>query len=229
MRLSRGDIAVAMVLTVFGLGFVISRATLREAAQAKALTPAPDAPTAASPEEANEAPGPSAGQAPAENPPGTPAAGAAAAEPAGDSTAAADPPVEKTEEAGPGEPAGATEPAQPPEIEIYAEQTVPAAFGIGEAAPRSFSADALAQLGRSFRDCPGTITVTGHTDASGDRGENTRISLDRARFVQAMLIQQGIPADRIALEGIGGGVPIASNSTSEGRMRNRRVTIVCAR
>lgn len=224
MRLSRGDIGVAMVLAVFGLGFVIARATLRDAAQANVLAPSPDAGTVASPETATPAPGPSAGQGPVESPPDTRAAGQAAAEPAGNGPAAADAPVDEgkdTEAGEPGEPIA--------QIDIYAEQTVPAQFGIGEAAPRSFASDALAQLGRSFRDCPGTVAITGHTDASGDRGENTRISLDRARFVQAMLIQQGIPADRIAIKGIGGEVPVASNSTPDGRMRNRRVTVVCAR
>lgn len=226
MQLSRGDIAVAIVIAIFGLGFVIARATLRDAAQAD--VPSPEAPTAASAEEAaaTGAPSPSASQAPVDGPPEDRGAAAAVvpveatgAPPDGDTAAA-------SQQAEEGQPVDQGEPTQ---IDIYAEQIVPAEFGLGEASPRSFVSDALARLAQSVRDCPGTIAITGHTDASGDRGENTRISMDRARFVQAMLIQQGIPADRIAIKGLGGEVPIASNRTSEGRMRNRRVTVVCAR
>jgi len=235
VRLSRGDIAIAVLLGVVGLGFVISRATLRESARAQDALAASGGPVAASTKEA-EASGDSAARPPAaeipagETPVAATAPDSAAPGAAGD-TAAGD-----TDPAG-GAPGTAGDSAdqqaaageRPDAIDIYKEQVVPAEFGTGEASPRSFASDALGRVGRSFRDCPGTILVTGHTDASGARGENQRISLDRARFVQAMLIQQGVPADRITIKGLGGEAPISNNRTTEGRIQNRRVTVLCTR
>ncbi len=236
MRLSRGDVAIAVLLGVVGLGFVISRATLRESARAQDALAASGGPVAASTKEA-EASGDSAARPPtAEIPAGeTPAAATAPDSAAGDTGAADTAPAGTAPAGGDTGRAGDSADQQaaagerPDAIDIYQEQVVPAEFGTGEASPRSFASDELDRLGRGIRDCPGTILVTGHTDASGARGENQRISLDRARFVQAMLIQQGVPADRITLEGLGGEVPIANNRTTEGRIRNRRVTVVCTR
>lgn len=240
MRLSRGDVAIAVLLGVVGLGFVISRATLRENARAQDALAAPGGPVAASTKEAeangDSAAGPPAAEIPAGEIPGAATAPDSAAAGAAGDTGAGDTGAADTGAAdgdtGPAGDSADQQPApgeRPDAIDIYQEQVVPADFSTGEASPRSFASDELGRLGRSIRDCPGTILVTGHTDASGARGENQRISLDRARFVQAMLIQQGVPADRITIKGLGGEVPIANNRTTEGRIRNRRVTVVCTR
>ena len=69
------------------------------------------------------------------------------------------------------------------------------------------------------------VNVVGHTDSSGSRDLNLRLSEQRADSVASNLITQGVEASRISTSGVGPDQPIASNSTAEGKAQNRRVTI----
>ncbi|MFZ2509418.1 MAG: OmpA family protein, partial [Steroidobacteraceae bacterium] len=68
--------------------------------------------------------------------------------------------------------------------------------------------------------------VEGHTDDTGSYETNQTLSLARAISVRDYLIGQGVDASSIEVEGLGPDRPIASNETSEGRARNRRVEII---
>ena len=70
-----------------------------------------------------------------------------------------------------------------------------------------------------------TVDVIGHTDSVGSAKYNQQLSERRARSVAEYLAQQGIMPQRLLVAGMGETQPIASNSTPEGRSRNRRVTI----
>jgi outer membrane protein OmpA-like peptidoglycan-associated protein len=70
-----------------------------------------------------------------------------------------------------------------------------------------------------------TITITGYTDSHGDRLYNVMLSSERANRVKAYLVQKGVPASKIKVFGKGPENPIDSNSTLEGRKKNRRVEI----
>ncbi|WP_290688212.1 OmpA family protein [Aquabacterium sp.] len=65
--------------------------------------------------------------------------------------------------------------------------------------------------------------VIGHTDASGGRAANVSLSLARAQSVKSYLVGKGLPADSMAISGLGPDQPVASNATDEGRARNRRI------
>jgi outer membrane protein OmpA-like peptidoglycan-associated protein len=67
------------------------------------------------------------------------------------------------------------------------------------------------------------LRIEGHTDNSGARQQNVRLSGGRATAVRQYLIDKGIAADRLAAEGIGPDRPVAPNDTPENRARNRRV------
>ena len=82
--------------------------------------------------------------------------------------------------------------------------------------------DRLADLAR---DCPGQLTVEGHTDSQGDADANQALSLARAAAVRDALAGRGIEADRMMSTGFGESRPIADNSTSAGRAKNRRIVI----
>lgn len=68
------------------------------------------------------------------------------------------------------------------------------------------------------------IRVEGHTDDRGTARHNLELSRQRAAAVVRRLVERhGIPADRLSSEGFGESLPIAPNSTPEGRAKNRRV------
>lgn len=69
------------------------------------------------------------------------------------------------------------------------------------------------------------VNVVGHTDSSGGRDLNMRLSQERADSVGSNLITQGVDASRVSMSGVGPDQPVASNSTAAGKAQNRRVTI----
>ena len=69
-----------------------------------------------------------------------------------------------------------------------------------------------------------TATIVGHTDNTGGRLANIRLSQNRADSVRQYLISKfGIAAQRIKAMGYGPDRPIAGNKTDAGRKKNRRV------
>ncbi|ARK12345.1 OmpA family protein [Fibrella sp. ES10-3-2-2] len=73
------------------------------------------------------------------------------------------------------------------------------------------------------------LRVTGHTDSVGSLQANQRLSARRAAAVRQFLVRAGAKASRIIPQGRGATEPIASNATPEGRLANRRVTVVVKR
>ena len=66
------------------------------------------------------------------------------------------------------------------------------------------------------------VEIGGHTDSTGPHEYNVRLSLARAQAVQRTLVQRGIDASRLVVQGYGPDRPVTSNATREGRARNRR-------
>lgn len=84
--------------------------------------------------------------------------------------------------------------------------------------------DTVAQV---LKDYPNiTIEIQGHTDSVGDADYNYWLSHDRARSVMEYLIRKGIDPARLTYQGYGESCPIASNRTTEGRAKNRRVEFI---
>lgn len=78
-----------------------------------------------------------------------------------------------------------------------------------------------------LKDYPASIIhVVGHTDSDGTDQHNQGLSERRASAVASLLASNGVPSSRLRTEGRGEREPIASNSTAEGKRRNRRVDIV---
>ncbi len=67
------------------------------------------------------------------------------------------------------------------------------------------------------------VQIEGHTDDRGGALVNQRLSQQRADAVVKFLIQAGVQGGRLSALGFGEAVPLADNSTPEGRSRNRRV------
>ncbi|HCO09250.1 MAG TPA: hypothetical protein DIT34_13275, partial [Acinetobacter ursingii] len=69
-----------------------------------------------------------------------------------------------------------------------------------------------------------TARIDGHTDNTGPRKLNERLSLARANSVKSALVNEyNIDASRLSTQGFAWDQPIADNSTKEGRAMNRRV------
>ena len=68
-----------------------------------------------------------------------------------------------------------------------------------------------------------TLKLSGHTDNQGDAAKNLLLSEKRAKAVKKYLVSKGVAADKVIAEWFGQTVPIADNTTPEGRQKNRRV------
>src|SRR5690606_2226855 len=85
---------------------------------------------------------------------------------------------------------------------------------------------ALLEFVEVVKDHPtANIQVDGHTDATGTAEYNKWLSDKRATSVKVFLGSAGISSNRIATQGYGLEKPVDTNSTSEGRQKNRRVEI----
>ena len=70
------------------------------------------------------------------------------------------------------------------------------------------------------------VELDGHTDSVGTDQYNQGLSERRAQIVSDYLTSHGVDASRItAVKGFGESAPIDTNSTKEGRARNRRTEL----
>jgi len=84
----------------------------------------------------------------------------------------------------------------------------------------------LASAAALMKSHPNTAAVIeGHTDSVGDPAYNKLVSENRAAVVKNFLVGQGIALSRMSVAGFGSERPIETNSTPEGRSKNRRVVI----
>lgn len=70
------------------------------------------------------------------------------------------------------------------------------------------------------------VEIQGHTDNIGRDADNLLLSERRAKSVYDYVISHGISSNRLRYKGYGKNVPIASNSTPEGRAKNRRTVFL---
>jgi adhesin transport system outer membrane protein len=71
-----------------------------------------------------------------------------------------------------------------------------------------------------------TIEIHGHTDIIGQVHTNQMLSEARAESAKSMMTENGIAPERITTFGHSYNQPIADNTTSEGRMMNRRIEFI---
>jgi outer membrane protein OmpA-like peptidoglycan-associated protein len=99
-------------------------------------------------------------------------------------------------------------------------------FELGKAVLLPISRDILEEVARSLVANPTVrVEVAGHTDSTGSRAVNERLSLARAESVKAFLVENGVAGDRMTVQGYASTQPVASNRTASGRAQNRRVEL----
>ena len=70
------------------------------------------------------------------------------------------------------------------------------------------------------------IEIRGYTDSIGKASTNQRLSENRAEAVRQYFVRSGIESMRLRVVGYGEKDPVASNKTSEGRAKNRRIEMI---
>jgi outer membrane protein OmpA-like peptidoglycan-associated protein len=99
-------------------------------------------------------------------------------------------------------------------------------FELGKAVLLPISRDILEEVARSLVANPQVrVEVAGHTDSTGSRALNERLSLARAESVKAFLIENGVNAGQLEVQGYASTQPVATNKTASGRAQNRRVEL----
>ena len=76
------------------------------------------------------------------------------------------------------------------------------------------------------RDKTKQIRIEGHTDNGGNANADLVLSQRRAEAVRDALVGAGVDSRRITTFGMGQAQPVASNTTNEGRAKNRRVDVI---
>ncbi|WP_298188219.1 OmpA family protein [uncultured Pseudomonas sp.] len=70
------------------------------------------------------------------------------------------------------------------------------------------------------------VRIEGYTDSRGDAQENLELSRMRAQAIADALVDLGVDAKRIEVQGHGESFPVTENASAKGRAQNRRVEIV---
>jgi outer membrane protein OmpA-like peptidoglycan-associated protein len=97
-------------------------------------------------------------------------------------------------------------------------------FDVGRDDVKAPARRTLATVAEILNRHPNTlVTIEGHTDSKGTAESNQTLSEKRARSVFDILVKNGVHALRLTMRGYGELVPVADNSTPEGRRANRRV------
>lgn len=100
-------------------------------------------------------------------------------------------------------------------------------FDTGKYNLRPAARERLARLSGIVLAHPGLmLQVEGYTDSTGSDEFNQKLSEQRAETTCSFLLEQGLSQDMVMAKGLGKTMPIADNSTPEGRQKNRRVEII---
>lgn len=101
-------------------------------------------------------------------------------------------------------------------------------FDAGKSTLKSESAEALKNISQYLNAHQDKkYIIVGHTDNTGDFEANMKLSKERAETVKNELVSKySVKPEQLRTYGVGQTAPVATNTTDEGRAKNRRVEIV---
>jgi chemotaxis protein MotB len=103
-------------------------------------------------------------------------------------------------------------------------------FAPGDARLTDETGEALKAVAAVLKDDHHAIRVEGHTDSVPIRNalfpSNWELSAVRASSVVRLFVDSGIAENRLTAVGRGPTQPVSDNDTAEGRLRNRRVSVM---
>jgi chemotaxis protein MotB len=113
---------------------------------------------------------------------------------------------------------------------IMVEINASTLFPSGDATLQPSSAQALAAVAQVLSQVDNPVQVEGHTDnipiSSPTYPSNWELSSARAGSVVRLLTEAGVPPGRLVAIGYADNKPVDSNTSPEGRSRNRRVNVL---
>jgi len=98
-------------------------------------------------------------------------------------------------------------------------------FKIAESALLPYSLPELKRVAKIIIANGLKVEISGHTDDIGEEATNQLLSEKRANAVKEFLILEGCDPAKLFVIGYGETKPVATNSTEEGRSKNRRVEL----
>jgi len=103
-------------------------------------------------------------------------------------------------------------------------------FAPGDAKLTHESSEALTAVAKVLKDDERAIQIEGHTDSvpinNASFPSNWELSAVRASSVARLFVDNGVADKRLTVVGKGPTQPVSPNDTVEGRLRNRRVTVI---
>ncbi len=87
------------------------------------------------------------------------------------------------------------------------------------------ASERLDEVALALRRCPDDtqVQISGHVDATEDQARDQSVSDAWSDTVLAYLNLRGVPSERIIAVGYGADIPIADNTSADGRATNRRI------
>jgi outer membrane protein OmpA-like peptidoglycan-associated protein len=117
-------------------------------------------------------------------------------------------------------------PPQPPLPVATTTEVLNIHFGFAEWQLDNPARLTLLKVVKRLRENPGLVVkLEGHTDNVGSPSQNLQVSQRRTDEVRRFLLESGVKRSRIEAVAVGETRPVAANSSSAGRDRNRRVAI----
>jgi outer membrane protein OmpA-like peptidoglycan-associated protein len=102
-------------------------------------------------------------------------------------------------------------------------------FDTGKSALKDQSKHDLGEFAKVLVQYKDTdLVIEGHTDNTGKKEHNLKLSAARADAVIARLVSDGVTRARMTGHGLGDTVPVGDNTTDAGRQQNRRVQVEIA-
>jgi len=102
-------------------------------------------------------------------------------------------------------------------------------FDTNKADLKSASRTDLAEFAKVLKEYKDTdLIVEGHTDNTGKKATNQKLSVARAESVISFLETEGVARSRLTGRGYADDMPVAPNDSPSGRQQNRRVQIQIA-
>jgi outer membrane protein OmpA-like peptidoglycan-associated protein len=102
-------------------------------------------------------------------------------------------------------------------------------FDTNKAVLKPASQNDLAEFAKVLKEYKETdLVIEGHTDNKGKKATNQKLSVARAESVVQFLESQGVGRPRMTGRGYADDMPVADNSSEDGRRQNRRVQVQIA-